>query len=162
MTKETVQIYTDASYCARTNVAACGYLMRGKSYVKLPVVYTVSDIRSHEAEMYAVILAVKDLLNAESMPSVVKISSDAVYLIKYLSKREGLTKSKLRDQLDTVVAELRSRCNRVNFFYVRGHVIGASRHNDYLNEVDQACRKRMKEERTKVYDQRKLNKTQIL
>lgn len=147
----TFTIYTDASFCVHTNLAACGYYVTHNDKPHAHNVYTLTNIYScTTAEVYAILLALQDLVRQGVTYSHVLVYCDNTSAIAFVEDR--LRKSyrslhPLRDMRDTILAELHASVNSLQLEFIKGHrpSLGGDYHYNHL--VDVSVRKRLREQR---------------
>lgn len=137
-------IYTDASFCDKLKVAACGIyiLINGKPLKHL--VFMVGNIENPgDAENFAVVLAIRQLGHLYYKDSVT-INTDYKSIVTFYRKnckRKKELKS-IENDLKLCMLILKNNQARVTFNYVRAH-----NGNEFNTLVDIACRNHLREYR---------------
>ncbi len=142
----TCQIYTDASFDDKMKIAACGYYLIINDVAVKHIVFTVYDLPTCGcAEIYSVILALKDMMDTTG--NHVCIHTDYLALVDMINKDFKGSK-RVRSYINMLrmsIQELKNKGNTFQIEHVKAHAGSNGGHHSHNSKVDKACRKRLNE-----------------
>lgn len=129
----TVVVYTDASYCSQTDVAACGYLILSNGRpIKHEVIFVSGLKTPTNAELFAVVSATQFSFLIKNVKNII-VNTDCKTLLHcrlHKTKKGRVDVSELVETIEIV----KEYGVGFSMFFVRGH--GGNKWN---NKVDISC-----------------------
>lgn len=129
----TVVVYTDASYCERSDIAACGYVILVDGKMKKHDILFVRGLKKpSNAEIFSIVQALQYSFLINGVKSIT-VNTDHKPTVTRRKKKL------IFKELDDTVELIREYSISVQFFHVKGHS-----NNYYNNLVDESCNQNLK------------------
>lgn len=127
-------VYSDASYCHKTDIAACGFLVLYNGKMIKHIVYWVSGLKgSIHAEIYALTLGLQFAFLINGVSGISAFTD-----CKTIVNRRQI-KERYRD-LDITLRIIKAHQIYFNLHFVKGHAT-----DRYNTMIDRSCNQQLKE-----------------